>query len=524
MLRQRKAFPVNFFENNITASAEKSLANFFAQAHGIVALAGFAQNFGSVGMGYERIQANAASHNFGEGADGNLAAAAEFVEQGALAGGGDASGSVVEKCQKRPRCRVAIANFNSQGALPGGGGHHFHGNNLADQLRFAEAVQASGGENDGIVVAGFELAQARIHIAAERVNLQIGTNRLQLRLTTQATGANVRPLRQRFDACELHGAKNVARIFASGDSGNFEIGSQLRRQIFQAVHSEINPVFDQGFLNFLGEHALGADFSEGNVGDFIAGGLDDLEFHGMALSAQQIGDVMGLPESELRAAGADAQAGHQSSASGRRADLEAVAPFSSSSLCRLKRRRTRSMTVVDSGSRAAVFRVLMGVCMILLTMPRVSASTASSWSVVIEPSRPRTRSISAWRMVSRWSCRLTMVGTTSRVCKRAWNFATSPLTIASAFSASFLRSATFISGSTSRGTAISIKNMGLLRRSAMSFSPCSRRKMKCGEPVEVITMSARSQVSYSRLNSIACPSNFCASRMARKFDGQAIEF
>ena len=33
--------------------------------------------------------------------------------------------------------------------------------------------------------------------------------------------------------------------------------------------------------------------------------------------------------------------------------------------------------MVDSGSRAAVFKVLIGVCMILLTMPRVSASTAN---------------------------------------------------------------------------------------------------------------------------------------------------
>src|ERR1019366_745418 len=95
------------------------------------------------------------------------------------------------------------------------------------------------------------------------------------------------------------------------------------------------------------EHALGADFSEGNVGDFIAGGLDDLEFHGMALSAQQIGDVMGLPESELRAAGADAQAGHQSSASGRRADLEAVASFSSSRTLKTAARDPETTTVID---------------------------------------------------------------------------------------------------------------------------------------------------------------------------------
>src|ERR1017187_7119191 len=68
----------------------------------------------------------------------------------------------------------------------------------------------------------------------------------------------------------------------------------------------------------------------------------------------------------------------------------------------------------------------------------------------------------------------------------------------------------FISGSTSRGTAISIKNMGLLRRSAMSFSPCSRRKMKCGEPVEVITMSARAQGAYSPVDPLVRSPNFFA--------------
>ena len=65
--------------------------------------------------------------------------------------------------------------------------------------------------------------------------------------------------------------------------------------------------------------------------------------------------------------------------------------------------------------------------MILLMMPRVSASTASSCSGVIVPRRPRTRSISAWRTVSRCSCSETMVGTTSSVCSRAWNLSTSSL-------------------------------------------------------------------------------------------------
>ena len=43
---------------------------------------------------------------------------------------------------------------------------------------------------------------------------------------------------------------------------------------------------------------------------------------------------------------------------------------------------------------------------------------------------------------------------------------------------------------------MSMKNMGRFLRRERNCSPCSRRKMAWGEPVEVITMSARSQESY----------------------------
>src|ERR1700730_5060915 len=290
LLRHGETFTIDFFENNIAASAEKGIADFSAQAYGIVALVGFAQDFCSIGTSYDRVQANAASLHFGEGSDGDLATAAKFAEQGTLTGGATAGGSVIEKCDNRLGRRVAIANFDCQGALSGGGGHHFHRDQLTDQLCFAQTIQAGGGENDGIVVAGLELAQARIHIAADWMNLKIRTNGLQLSLTSQTAGANVRLLRQRFDAREFHGTQNVAWIFAGGNRGNFEVGGQLRWQIFQAVHREVNTIVDESLFDFLGEHTLRANLREGDVGDFIAGGLDDLQFHGMALGAEQIGD------------------------------------------------------------------------------------------------------------------------------------------------------------------------------------------------------------------------------------------
>src|SRR5271157_805714 len=273
------------------------------------------------------------------------------------------------------------------------------------------------------------------------MNLQIGAQGFQLRLATQAAGADAGVLAQRFDAGEGHRAEHVARILALGDGGNLEGGVQRGGQVFQAVHREIYAIFEEGFFNFLGEHALGADLGERDLGDFVAGGLDDLELDGVPLGTEEIGNMMCLPQRKLGTARANAEAGHQFCAPESPLDLEAAASFSLS--WRLKRRRTSSTTVVDSGSRAAVFRVLMGVCMILLMMPRVRVSTAISCSGVIGPRRPRTRSISACRMVSRWSCRETIVGTTSRVCRRAWKRTTSLSTISAARSASFLRSATW---------------------------------------------------------------------------------
>ncbi len=43
---------------------------------------------------------------------------------------------------------------------------------FADELRLAQAVQSRRGEDDGVVLAGFELAQAGIHVAAQRMNVR----------------------------------------------------------------------------------------------------------------------------------------------------------------------------------------------------------------------------------------------------------------------------------------------------------------------------------------------------------------
>ena len=101
---------------------------------------------------------------------------------------------------------------------------------------------------------------------------------------------------------------------------------------FRRMNCEIDAASGERFFNFFGENpysALGADFGEGDVSDFVAGGLDDFDFDCVAARAKESGDVVGLPESELGAAGADAETRHQLAASLDSFFLDALLPVDS---------------------------------------------------------------------------------------------------------------------------------------------------------------------------------------------------
>ena len=90
-----------------------------------------------------------------------------------------------------------------------------------------------------------------------------------------------------------------------GDGRNLEVRRNFRGQVFQTVHREIDPVLGQRFFNFFGEHALGADLRQGDIGNPVTGGLDDFNFDLVSLPLEQSLDVIGLPECQLRSAGTD---------------------------------------------------------------------------------------------------------------------------------------------------------------------------------------------------------------------------
>jgi hypothetical protein len=100
--------------------------------------------------------------------------------------------------------------------------------------------------------------------------------------------------------------QGVSRIFALRNRRDGQAFGKLGRQILHAVDGQIDGPGQQRLFDFLGEHALGADLGEGNIGDPVAGGLDDFNFDVMPALLEQRFDVTGLPQGKLRSAGTNA--------------------------------------------------------------------------------------------------------------------------------------------------------------------------------------------------------------------------
>src|SRR6202034_770127 len=243
---------------------------------------------------------------------GNLAASTEAVEQCAFAAGSGMGSGVVQKFQLLASGAIAFANFNAEGTLAGGGAHDFGGDDLFDEFRFAEALQSGDSQDNCIVFSLLEFAQAGVDVAAQRMNPEVGADRFELCLAAQAGRAEARSLGQIPKAGVMTRAESVARIFPLCDSGDFESRRKIGGQILQRVDGEIDAASGESLFDFLGENSfaeptLRTDHGQGDVGDLIATGVDDFDFDFVAAGAQERGDVIGLPKSELRAAGADAE-------------------------------------------------------------------------------------------------------------------------------------------------------------------------------------------------------------------------
>jgi len=85
---------------------------------------------------------------------------------------------------------IGTATFDTDGALATGRQAVVDTDRRGDTVFESQPDQAGRCEDDRVVLAGIELGQAGIDVAAQKADFQIGTARQQLRLTTQAGGAD----------------------------------------------------------------------------------------------------------------------------------------------------------------------------------------------------------------------------------------------------------------------------------------------------------------------------------------------
>lgn len=118
-----------------------------------------------------------------------------------------------------------------------------------------------------------------------------------------------------MQAPEVLAHKRITRVCTPRDGGEGEAGIDRSGQVLKRVDGQVDPASGKGFFNFLDEDALGVErravfesCGRGEVGILhaIARGADDFDLNGMAALTKLRGDVVRLPERELRAARADA--------------------------------------------------------------------------------------------------------------------------------------------------------------------------------------------------------------------------
>jgi hypothetical protein len=239
--------------------------------------------------------------------DGNLASAAESGKGSALGRDREARVGVVKKGDSTEGLDITFANFDSKRALARGGTKILRIEALADPIGFAESIETGGREQNRVDLALFEFAQARVDVASEFDRLNVAAQRFQLRAAARAAGAYASAARQLSEARLLDGDKNVTRVGSGRHCRKYETVGELGGKIFERMNREIDSASGERIFNFFGEHALGADLGKGDFLQAVAGGFDDFDFDLMALDAQEFGDMIGLPEGELRPATADTQ-------------------------------------------------------------------------------------------------------------------------------------------------------------------------------------------------------------------------
>ena len=195
-----------------------------------------------------------------------------------------ACGGVIEGLEQFLSVGVVAAALDGLGAWAGVGEEVVESDGVHEgAIEEVGAFEAGEGEDDGVELAVFELADAGVDIAADAFNLQVGANGQELTAAAEGAGADFGIGREILDRTGFRGDQDVADIFALGNGGDDEIRLLDQRHgdghVFEAVDDEIDFAIEQRLLQLADEEAFAPKLVEGAVCDLVAGGFESCETH-----------------------------------------------------------------------------------------------------------------------------------------------------------------------------------------------------------------------------------------------------
>ena len=150
--------------------------------------------------------------------DGHLTASIEMAVQRTLGADSQRSLRIVHALQQLMQLGVAGPAFDPDRALPACGQAIFDADASADALAETQPDQAGRREDDRVVLACIKLGQTGVHIATQKLNLEVGATRQQLRLAPQAGRTYDRAGGQRIEILVVIGDERIARILPLTDA------------------------------------------------------------------------------------------------------------------------------------------------------------------------------------------------------------------------------------------------------------------------------------------------------------------
>ena len=214
---------------------------------------------------------------------------------------GSAVGTVQRGTGRRHRTTAGViagAHLNGDRPLRRRRRHHRRVNRHMIDIE-PEAPQPGHGQNDGVIAALGKGREARVHIAAKKLDPQVGPALQQDRLAADRGGADNRAMRQRIKAF-IAADQRVAPVLARQDRDDLGALGKDGFHILHRMDGGIALAVEKTALKLLDKQALAAGIGKRAVKDAVAARGHAPDF-GVQWS-QPVADNLGLRHRQRRGA------------------------------------------------------------------------------------------------------------------------------------------------------------------------------------------------------------------------------